>query len=222
MLPTARSARYALGPRRARFHEAHLDPRLRSGLARASWRRPPSRSPRPRGSTRMAAPSASGSTADGADAARLRREDRPDRRRDARPQHHHLDRSRRGARVAHRHLRSGRAEQIPPGPREVDGPLRAARLDRRQLHRARRPQPRHLRADRRALSVADAVPPPDPRLFPHPRYLLRRHQDRLDLSRSKPSTWRAAASTTKRPSCCAPASTTSSRWTSTPRGACSP
>ena len=108
-----------------------------------------------------------------------------------------------------------------PARVEGEGPLRAPRLDHRQLHRPRRAQPRHLRADRRALSVADPVPPADPRLFPHPRQLLRGDQDRLDRSRSRPSTWRAAASTTRPPSCCAPASTTSSRWTSTPRGGCS-
>ncbi len=39
--------------------------------------------------------------------------------------------------------------------------------------------------------------------------------------RSKPSTWPAAASTTRRPNCCAPGSTTSSRWISTPPAGCS-
>src|SRR5207253_2729088 len=58
--------------------------------------------------------------------------------------------------------------ELAPAAGQVEGALRAPRLDRRQLHRARRPQPGHLRADRRALSVADPVPAPDPRLFPHP------------------------------------------------------
>ena len=31
VLPTARSARFSSGPRRARFHEAHLDPQMRAG-----------------------------------------------------------------------------------------------------------------------------------------------------------------------------------------------
>ena len=97
-----------------------------------------------------------------------------------------------------------------PARVKANGPLRAAHLDHRQLHRARCAPPRDLRADRRALSVADPVPPPDPRLFPHPRRLLRGHQDRLSRSRSKPSTWPAAACTTRRPNCCAPGSTTSS------------
>ena len=36
VLPTARSARFSSGPRRARLHEAHLDPEMRPGAARGA------------------------------------------------------------------------------------------------------------------------------------------------------------------------------------------
>ena len=52
-----------VGPRRARLHEAHLDPQMRARAAARARRPPRSRSARPRGSTRTPARSRSASTA---------------------------------------------------------------------------------------------------------------------------------------------------------------
>ena len=41
VLPTARSARFSSGPRRARFHEAHVDPEMRRGTRCAPSAPPP-------------------------------------------------------------------------------------------------------------------------------------------------------------------------------------
>ena len=146
-----RAADRALGAlllraRRARLHEAHLDPQMRARAVARARRPPRSRSARPRGSTRMPARSRCASIRDDPPGAHVRPEIQPPRRGDARRD---LDRplqSRRRARARGRDLRSARGQQLRPGRRRRRA-LRAASEHHRQPPGLRHPARRRHAGD---------------------------------------------------------------------------